>query len=157
MQRRKLLVFPLVLALALPGCATMGPKEQAGTVIGGAGGAVLGAQVGGGRGRLVGVAIGTLAGALIGQEVGRSLDAADRAAMESSAQRALEYNRTGEPSTWHNPDSGNRGAITPRRTYQTAQGRYCREYQQTVFIGGEEHEAYGTACRQPDGSWEIVK
>lgn len=153
----KFLILPLVLALALPGCATMGPKEQAGTVIGGAGGGLLGAQVGGGRGRLLGVAIGTLAGALIGQEVGRSLDAADRAAMESSAQRALEYNRIDEPSAWHNPDSGNRGSITPRKTYQTAQGQYCREYQQTVIIGGEEHQAYGTACRRPDGSWEIVK
>lgn len=28
-----------------------------------------------------------------------------------------------------------------------------REYQTVVIIGGEEHEAYGTACLQPDGSW----
>lgn len=157
MRRLRILVLPLVLALALPGCASMGPKEQAGTVIGGASGALLGAQVGKGRGRLLGVAVGTLAGALIGQEIGKSLDAADRAAMEASAQQALEYNRTGEPEEWRNPDSGHYGSITPERTYKTAQGRYCREYQQRVYIGGEEHEAYGTACRQPDGSWEIVK
>lgn len=28
-----------------------------------------------------------------------------------------------------------------------------REYQTTVFVGGKEVDAYGTACLQPDGSW----
>lgn len=28
-----------------------------------------------------------------------------------------------------------------------------REYQSVVIIGGQEQEAYGTACLQPDGSW----
>lgn len=154
---RRALIFPLIAAMALAGCATAGPKEGAGTVIGGASGAILGAQVGHGSGRLVAVAIGTLAGAVIGQEIGKSLDRADRLAMEQSTQRALEYNRTDQPAPWHNPDSGHRGSTTPRRTYRTAEGSYCREYQQTVIIGGEEHEAYGTACRQPDGSWKIVK
>lgn len=28
-----------------------------------------------------------------------------------------------------------------------------REYQSIVIIGGEEREAYGSACLQPDGSW----
>jgi surface antigen len=35
-------------------------------------------------------------------------------------------------------------------------GKYCREFQQTVTIGGKTEQAYGTACRQPDGSWQIV-
>ena len=65
-----LVIVPVVLAMALTGCAsTMGPKESGGTLIGGATGAVLGAQVGHGTGRLVGVAVGTLAGALIGHRV----------------------------------------------------------------------------------------
>jgi hypothetical protein len=34
--------------------------------------------------------------------------------------------------------------------------RYCREYTKTVRIGGEMQSAYGTACMQPDGSWEMV-
>ncbi|MCZ6875908.1 MAG: hypothetical protein O7G88_20660 [bacterium] len=41
------------------------------------------------------------------------------------------------------------------RTYQIDSGQYCREYQQTVVIGGQEDRAFGTACRQPDGSWQI--
>jgi len=154
---RKGLFLLLILAITTYGCATtMGPKETGGTVIGGIGGAIIGSQVGGGTGRLVGVAIGTLAGALIGQEVGRSLDKADRLAMENTAQQALEYNQGHHSSAWRNPDTGHSGTITPTRTYREPTGRYCREYTQTVLIGGEQHKAYGTACRRPDGTWEIV-
>lgn len=32
---------------------------------------------------------------------------------------------------------------------------YCREYTQTFTVGGETQKGYGTACLQPDGSWEI--
>ena len=37
-----------------------------------------------------------------------------------------------------------------------AADQYCREYTKTVTIGGRQQQAYGTACYQPDGSWEIV-
>lgn len=60
-------------------------------------------------------------------------------------------------STWRNPDSGHSGTFTPTRTYREPEGRYGREYTQTVLIGGEEHKAYGRACRRPDGTWQIVK
>lgn len=155
---KKGLLLLLILSITPYGCATpMGPKESGGTVLGGVGGAIIGSQVGGGTGRLVGVAVGTLAGALIGQEVGRSLDRADRLAMENTAQQALEYNETRRSSAWRNPDTGHSGTFTPTRTYREPAGRYCREYTQTVLIGGEQHNAYGTACRRPDGNWEIVQ
>lgn len=156
-MRNNWIVLLIPLLLLQYGCtSTMGPKETAGTVIGGVSGAVIGSQFGGGSGRLVGVAIGTLAGSLIGQEIGRSLDRADRIAMENTAQEALEYSRTDHSRTWRNPDTGHSGSFTPTRTYRQTGGRYCREYTQTVMIGGEEHQAYGTACRQPDGTWKIV-
>jgi surface antigen len=155
---KTLLVGTLLLALTLSGCAsTMGPKESAGSLVGGVGGAVIGSQVGSGTGRVVATAVGAIAGLLVGQEVGRSLDRADRLEMQRTAQYSLENSRSGESSTWRNPDTGHHGSITPRRTYRTERGQYCREYTQTVNIGGEEHQAYGTACRQPDGSWKIVR
>ncbi len=154
---KKMFIFPIVIAFVAAGCAGMGPKETGGTVIGAGGGALIGSQIGGGSGRLVGVAIGTLAGALIGKEIGASLDANDRRAMERNAQYSLEHTRTNNTTTWENPDSGHYGEFTPVRTYKTAEGTYCREYTQTVMIGGTPHRAYGTACRQPDGSWKIVK
>lgn len=33
---------------------------------------------------------------------------------------------------------------------------YCREYTTTAYVNGRPVETYGTACRQPDGSWRIV-
>ncbi len=40
--------------------------------------------------------------------------------------------------------------------YRTADGRYCREYQSSVSVGGGMQPSYGTACLEPDGSWRIV-
>lgn len=34
--------------------------------------------------------------------------------------------------------------------------RYCREYTRTITVGGIPQSGYGTACYQPDGSWEVV-
>ncbi len=141
--------------LALAACSG-GEKEKAGTVIGAGLGALAGAHVGKGTGRTIAVAVGTLAGAALGGEVGKSLDRADRLAMRRSTQTALEKNRTGAASAWSNPDAGNEGTVTPTRTYKTASGQYCREYQQTITVGGKTEQAYGRACRQPDGSWRIV-
>ncbi len=155
---KRILVILLVMAMTLVGCApSMGPKETGGTLIGAGTGALIGSQIGGGRGTMVAVAIGTLAGALIGGEVGRSLDRADKLYMERNAQYALESTRTNTTTTWRNPDSGNYGTITPTETYQTTQGQYCREYLQTVTVAGQAQQAYGTACRQPDGTWKIVR
>lgn len=33
---------------------------------------------------------------------------------------------------------------------------YCREYSETVIIGNRTAPAYGTACMQPDGSWQKI-
>ncbi len=131
-------------------------KQSIGTVLGGIGGAVLGAQFGKGTGQLVGVAAGALAGAYLGNQLGSSLDKADRAQMEQASQRATSA-PVGQQISWRNPDSGNSGTITPTREGTSQAGEYCREYQQTVTVAGKTEQAYGTACRQQDGSWRIVK
>jgi surface antigen len=150
-------MIPLVAAsaLVLAGCAGQGQKQTGGTLVGAAAGGLLGAQFGSGAGKLAATAIGALAGAWIGNEVGTSLDNADKAAMKQSSQYALEATKTGHTSNWSNPDSGNSGTVTPTKTYQTVQGEYCREYQQTITVAGKTQEAYGTACRQPDGTWKV--
>jgi len=133
-----------------------GEKQTAGAVIGGIAGGLLGSRVGGGSGRLAATAGGAILGVLIGSEVGKSLDKADRMYAARTTTSALENNRSGVTSTWTNPDSGHSGTITPRPAYQTSSGEYCREYQQQITVGGRTETAYGTACRQPDGSWRIV-
>ena len=150
-------IIPLVVAsaLVLAGCSGQGQKQTGGSLVGAAAGGLLGAQFGSGTGKLVGTALGVLAGAWLGSEVGKTLDNADKAAMRQSSQYALEATKTGHTSDWSNPDSGNSGTVTPTKTYQTAAGEYCREYQQTVTVGGKTQDAYGTACRQADGTWKV--
>lgn len=48
------------------------------------------------------------------------------------------------------------GSVTAIREGTSTSGRYCREFVQQVTIGGRSEQAYGTACRNPDGSWEVV-
>ena len=33
---------------------------------------------------------------------------------------------------------------------------YCREYQSTITVDGKEQPNFGTACKQPDGSWRMI-
>ena len=156
MKTFKLLLVS-AMALSLAACAdSTGPKQGVGTVLGGVAGAVAGAQFGSGRGQLAATAIGALLGGLAGSEIGKSLDRADMTYLRQSQQKALETIPSGSSSNWSNPDSGNSGQITPQRTYQNAGGSYCREFQQTVTVGGNTESAYGTACRQPDGTWKIT-
>jgi hypothetical protein len=75
---------------------------------------------------------------------------------DASLQSTMENNRTHQASTWVNPDTGDSGTTVPTRTFENAVGQPCREFTQTVIIGGQRQEAYGTACRQPDASWKIV-
>lgn len=135
---------------------TGGSHQPGGTILGGIVGAAIGSQFGGGKGQLVAVGVGTLFGALIGRDIGRTMDYADRGYATGSFGHAMEYAPTCSTITWNNPGSGNNGTVTPTHTYEPEPGRYCREFQQEVVIGGQIQDAYGTACRQPDGSWEIV-
>jgi surface antigen len=153
--KKTLVAGALILSLSACETSQMGQKQMGGGLLGAVGGALAGSTVGGGKGTVAAVAVGTLLGAIIGSEIGKSLDNADKAAMAQSTQRSLEHNPTGVASTWSNPDSGNSGTITPAATYQAPSGQFCREYTQTVNIGGKSEEAYGTACRRPDGTWEI--
>jgi surface antigen len=119
---------------------------------GAAAGGLIGAAAGGGTTGIIG---GVLLGGLVGGAVGNALDQRDKELAMQQAQLSLENSKVGQTSTWQNPDSGNSGTFTPTRTYQAESGQYCREYQQEIIVGGEKHDSYGTACRQPDGSWKI--
>lgn len=153
----KRILIVLFASAFIVGCTNnRGDKETAGAILGGVGGAIAGAQFGKGSGRLATTAAGTLIGAWIGSEIGRSLDEADRQAMQQAQVRAQEA-PVGETIRWNNPDSGHYGSVTPTRDGYSESGRYCREYQTTVTIDGRTESAYGTACRQPDGSWQIVE
>jgi surface antigen len=128
------------------------PKAVLGSLLGAGAGAGIAALAGGNPAVIIGSALG---GALIGGYIGNRLDNRDKQMAAEAAQRAFDSNPTGTASVWNNPDSGHSGSITPTKTYQLANGQYCRMYTQTINVGNEPQQTYGTACRQPDGSWQV--
>src|SRR5262249_36975139 len=113
------------------------PNAAAGSIIGAGLGALVGSQFGAGTGALAATGGGTLLGAAIGNQAGASVDNANRAYQAAAVPVVV-----GPPAY---------GAPAPiRRTGE------CREFQQTIIVGGQRENAYGTACRQADGSWRVV-
>ena len=152
-------LFIAALAVAGAGCAPMSENETAGTIIGGIAGAVVGNQFGKGSGRTAATALGAVIGATVGSNIGRSLDETSRQRADAAAYEALETAEIDEPIIWENPDNADgpaRGSATVTRQGADRKGRTCREFQQTVIIGGREEQSYGTACRDDNGDWQIV-
>ncbi len=156
MMKHSKIAVALAGFLALTACNDYGQKQTFGTLVGAGLGGLAGSQIGSGTGQLAAIGAGVLLGALLGGEVGKSLDRADRAMMYQNTQRTLETQPSGTTTSWLNPDSGNSGTVTPRPAYQASTGQYCREFQQSVTVGNQTKDAYGTACRQPDGTWKII-
>ena len=123
-------------------CAT---KSGTGAATGAVAGGLVGAAVGDTTGLLIGAAV----GGLIGHEVGRAMEREDRRRIAY----ALEANR---PVYWRNPETGYEYQVEPigPRDYD---GRECRQFRlMAEDERGRAEEVYGTACRTPDGSWELV-
>lgn len=106
--------------------------------------------------QFIATATGVFIGALIGSEIGRYLNDVDRI-------RARDVNimaqsaPIGQQINWSNPNSNRYGSTKATRDGYSESGKYCREFYQTISIGNRTEEAYGTACRQPDGSWQLVR
>lgn len=146
-----LTIASLLLGSFLAACTST--KEEAGALTGAAAGAAVGSTIGDGRGRMLAIFLGAVVGAQIGQTVGKYMDEQDRI----RTSMTLENNRTNQPSTWHNPDTNYDYTLTPTRTYEVAEGGPCREFTVNATVGGKTEQVYGTACRQLDGSWKIIK
>ena len=131
-------------------------NEVVGTLLGAAVGGLVGSQIGHGTGNKIAIGAGVLAGGLIGNKIGRKLDCKDIEYHNNTAQNTLETQRTGSTETWTNPDSGHSGTVTPTRTYYSGDGKPCRDFTQTVSVDGSVDEVRATACRQDDGTWQIV-
>jgi surface antigen len=158
-------VAALILSGALlAACASTGGQggtgggissQTTGAVVGGVLGGFLGSQFGEGGGKTAAAIGGALAGAWLGSKVAQGLSAQDRTYYDSAATKASSA-PVGQTIAWNNPQSGAYGTITPMRDGRTQTGEYCREYQQTIVVGGKTERAFGTACQQPDGSWRVV-
>ncbi len=152
-------VTAIVLALTLGGCANvdMNREEMLGTAAGAAVGGFLGYQLGGGilMNSMFATA-GAFAGGAAGFSATRALMGSDRAAYEQTAQRGLNESKDGEIVEWQNPETGNSGIFRPVRSFQLADGRYCRQYRATVSFEKNVRSGAGMACRRGNGQWAVV-
>ena len=78
----------------------------------------------------------------------------DQQRAHEAAQIKAATAPVGEAIIWNEGPAS--GSVTTVRDGTSTSGRYCREFQHEVTIGGKTERAYGTACRQPDGSWEVI-
>src|SRR5262245_732471 len=128
-----------VLAVGLAGC-TPGHNVGGATFAGAATGGLIGAAA---FGSPVGIIGSALLGGVVGNLIGQKMDANDRARMARAVTQApVEEGTRWESSDvrWENEDTGARYHVHPvRQTYDD--GRYCREYQTTVQIGGKTQKA----------------
>ena len=60
------------------------------------------------------------------------------------------------PEGKENATGGKQAAQDPKNGTATG-GQYCREFQQTITIGGRREQGVGVACTPPDGTWRIVQ
>ena len=78
----------------------------------------------------------------------------DQQRAHETAQIRATTAPVGETVIWN--QGGAAGSVTTTRDGTSTSGRYCREFQHEITVGGKKEQAYGVACQQPDGSWEIV-
>lgn len=150
---KKLMLVGIVSLPLISGCAT---KMETGTVVGALTGGALAYGLGQDSSKKeLWTVLGIGLGAMIGQNIGKQLDERDRILMGQTFNHTMEKAPINATGQWQNPDTGHGGSVTPTRTFVADTGTPCREFTQTVSIGGKTEEAYGTACRQADGSWKI--
>tara|TARA_B100001971_G_C17756675_1_gene318164 strand:+ start:13 stop:519 length:507 start_codon:yes stop_codon:yes gene_type:complete len=98
------------------------------------------------------------------QSISQYLEPSDQEMAQLVFQFALESNRTDTAASWVNPVTKHSGRITPTRTYIASDGTPCRTFKTFINVGGNETQGYGrflrdvgTACRNDDGIWEVVR
>lgn len=136
----------------LSGC-TPGNNVPGSTAAGAIAGGLLGTAIF--HNQVAGAIGGALIGGVIGDQIGQYMDRQDKINMQS----AIVNTPVNQEATWTSNNEGPNGqpvtyTVKPLKNY-TSRHRYCREYQTTVTVGGKAQQAYGKACRQPDGSWKI--
>jgi len=125
------------------GCAN---KAQQGATVGGLAGATIGALTF--KDKLLGAAVGAGVGVLMGYIVGNEWDKHD----EAKLQKTLETNKSGQASSWKNPDTGASYTATPSRPYM-AENKVYRDV--VIRDAKDGHEVMAKAWRDDQGVWHL--
>jgi surface antigen len=152
-EQMKCITFMLVgmMALLATSCANLDMNKGGQGAIGGAaGGALLGQAIGRStEATLIGAAVGTMLGYIVGNE----MDKFDRRELNHT----YEFGRSGQATSWQNPDSGNQYQVIPQPAYTspTNPQRPCRQAEILATIDGRTEKTYTTACRNEAGQWVL--
>lgn len=93
-------------------------------------------------------------GGLIGGEFGKALSASDRQIALNAEYKSLEYGKAGEVVDW--VGSGTlMGKVKAAQPYRVG-SQDCRQYSHEIVMDGAPKVARGTACRNNDGSWNLL-
>ena len=124
------------------GCAN---HAQQGATVGGLAGATIGALTF--KDKLLGAAVGAGVGVLMGYIVGNEWDKND----EAKVQAALEHNKTGQATSWTNPDTGAKYTATPEHPYMAEN----KVYRDIVIKDEDGHTVMAKAWRDDKGTWHL--
>ncbi len=95
-----------------------------------------------------------LRGGLVARSAVGDLSRADRTIALESEYKALEYTAPGDLVTWSG--GGVAGQVVSSQPYRVG-SQDCRQYAHTLAARGREPQTMrGTACRNSDGSWELL-
>ncbi len=148
-NKKVIILFLMIISFTLASCN----KAQLGSTIGGLGGAAVGGQIGNKHDRLRNAIIGAFAGTVIGYIVGNEMDKYDKQQLNQTFETSPSHKKV----TWVNPDNNNRYEVTPEPAYTGDNGRPCRDAYIEAVIDREYKQVKTTACRNNDGTWEIIK
>jgi surface antigen len=144
----------LVLGLGTVGAMAddcSGKDHTTGTVLGAAGGGIIGGVASHGNG--LGIIGGALLGGLAGNAVSRDMDCNDQRSAVRSYDESF-HGRVGERHEWISDDRDHGYTVTDREYRR--RGQICRDFTQVTYRRGREFDRHGTACRTRDGNWEFM-
>ena len=137
-------------------CERQRSSNTAGGAIAGAlAGGLLGNSVSRGPQRGAGTALGAIVGGVVGASIGNNLNCEDRSYAIDAEYRGFEAGRPHQRYDWRSPRGASYGYLQVNDYYQD-RGRRCANYTQEIWVQGRPERARGRACRQPDGTWQMI-
>jgi len=128
-----------------------GRDHSTGTVLGAAGGGIIGGVASHGNG--LGILGGALLGGLAGNAISRDMDCNDQREAARSYDNSFR-GRVGVREEWTSDDHDH-GYVVTDREYRR-RGQLCRDFTQVTYRRGREFDRHGTACRSRDGNWQFM-
>lgn len=83
-----------------------------------------------------------------------SLNDAARAAARDAQFYALQFGRPGAPRNWSSGGASGQVSVGP---YVRVNNLDCREFTHRTTVNGQNYSRSGTACREANGTWDIVQ